>query len=173
MKRKELSIEALTEEAMQLLRMELSSLYVSLGAQLLGHNHPTHVAGIVSYLSAMRSVSQAKGFYHFLPSGESTAEWGTGLAVILDELRKEGMSFVEEMREELQKALCHEDIVRLCDSIDRPTMQMVVTVVGAALRMPREFDPICATVAAVVLGIGLRNFCRQTGQTERALEPRN
>jgi hypothetical protein len=171
MKRKELSIETLTEEAMQLLRMEIGSLYVSLGAQLLGHNHPTRVAGIVSYLSAMRSASQAKGFYNFLPSGEATAEWGTGLAVILDELKKEGMGFFEEVREELQKALCHEDILRLCDSIDRPTMHMVVTVVGAVLRMPRGFDPICATVAAVVLGIGLRNFCRQTGETARTQDP--
>ena len=158
---KELSIELLTEEAMKLLRMEINDLYVSLGAQLLGHHPPTRVAGIVSYLSAMVNASRAKGFYQALPSGDSLSEWGIGLGVIHDELKKDGMDFVAKVRGDLKKALCHEDILRLCDQINRSTVQVVVMVVGAALRLPREFDPICVTITAILLGIGLRNFCRQ------------
>ena len=53
---------------------------------------------------------------------------------------------------------------RVADILEDAQAEMIV-------RMPREFDPICATVAAVVLGIGLRNFCRQTGETARTQDP--
>ena len=59
---KELNIEDLTNEAMKLLRMEIDELYATLGGQLLARNLPSRVAGIVSYLSAVRSASEAKSF---------------------------------------------------------------------------------------------------------------
>ena len=78
---KELNIEDLTNEAMKLLRMEIDELYATLGGQLLARNLPSRVAGIVSYLSAVRSASEAKSFYEALPS-VPLAHLGGGVGVI-------------------------------------------------------------------------------------------
>jgi len=129
-------------------------------------NVPTRVAGIVSYLSAVRSASEAKSFYEALPSGPALTEWGSGVGVIYEELKQSGMRLLSEVKEDLRKAICNEDILRLSDQVNRSTVQILVMVVGATLRMPREFEPISVTVAAILLKMGLRNFCRQTDDTE-------
>jgi hypothetical protein len=151
---------------MKLLRMETDELYATLGGQLLARNLPTRVAGIVSYLSAVRSASEAKEFYEALPSGPSLTEWGSGLGVIYEELKRAGVRLLSEVKGDLRKAICNEDILRLSDQVNRSTMQILVMVVGATLRMPREFEPISVTVAAILLKVGLRNFCRQTDDAE-------
>jgi len=76
------------------------------------------------------------------------------------------MSFVKNVKEDLRKALCNEDILRLSDHITRSTMQVVVMIVGATLRMPREFEPISVTVATILLKQGLRNICREAAGKE-------
>lgn len=159
---KELSIEELTDEAMQLLRMEVDELYATLGGQLLSRNLPTRAAGIVSYLSAVRSASEARSFYEALPSVPSLTDWGGGLGVIYEELKREGMRFLTEVRGELKKGLCNEEILRLTDQVNRSAVQIVIMVVGAIFRMPREFEPISVTVAAILFKTGLRNFCGQS-----------
>lgn len=161
---KEHSIDLLTDEAIKLLRMQIDELYATLGAQLLAQNIPTRVAGIVSYLSAVRSASEAKSFYESLPSGPALTEWGAGLGVIYEQLKRDGMDFLNEVSADIRKALCNEEILRLSDQESHSVMQVVVMVVGATLRMPREFDPIAATVAGILFKLGLRNFCRQ-GET--------
>ena len=163
----EIHIEVLADEALKLLRLETDELYATLGGQLLAHNLPTRVAGIMSYLSAVRSASEAKSFYDALPSGPALTDWGGGLGIIYEELKQDGMSFFKDVKENLLKALCNEDILRLCDQINRSTMQVVIMVVGATLRMPREFEPISVTVATILLKQGLRNICRGAAGKER------
>ena len=53
-----LDLEASTNEAMKLLKMELDALYVTLGSQLLARNLPSRTAEIVSDLCAFRSLSE-------------------------------------------------------------------------------------------------------------------
>ena len=162
---KELNIEDLTNEAMKLLRMEIDELYATLGGQLLARNLPSRVAGIVSYLSAVRSASEAKSFYEALPS-VPVADWGGGMGVIYEELKQDGMRFLSDAKEELRKGLCNEDILRLSDQASHSTMQILIMVVGAIFRMPREFEPISVTVAVILFKLGLRNFCRQSDELE-------
>jgi len=157
----EINVEVLANEAIKLLRMEIDDLYATLGGQLLGQNLPTRVAGVVSYLSALRSASDAKSFYEALPPGPALTEWSSGLGVIYEELKKDGIRFMERVNEDLRKAVCNEDILHLSATVNRSTMQVVVMVVGATLRMPREFEPISVTVAAILFKLGLRNFCRR------------
>ena len=159
---KELDIEVLTDEAMKLLRMEIDDLYATLGGQLLAQNYPTRVAGTISYLSAVRSASRAKTLYEALPSGLAVTEWGEGLGVIIDELKQNGRRLLGEVGKDLRKALCNEDILLLSDQVNRSIMQIVLMVVAATLRMPREFEAVSVTVSAILLKQGLRNFCRET-----------
>jgi len=160
-KPKEIDIELLAEEGMKLLRLEVDELYASLGAQILAQRPPSRVAGIVSYLSAIRSASSAKFFHEGLPVPSVPGEWGSGLGAIYEELKRDGMELLDEMGEDLRKALNNEDVLRLADQVNRSTMQVVIMIVGACLRMPREFEPISATVAAILFRLGLRNFCHQ------------
>lgn len=164
---KELTIEVLTDEAMRLLSMQLDDLYATLGGQLLPRALPTRVAGMVSYLSAVRSVAEAKSFYELLPSETALTEWGRGLGVIYEGLKQDGMNLLREASADLRKALCNEDIFHLSDQINRSTVQIVVMVVGAAMRLPRELDAICATVAVILLKRGLRDFCGQCELVEQ------
>ena len=162
---KALSLEVLTDEAMKLLQAEIDELYATLGGQLLGHNLPTRAAGIVSYLSAVRSASEAKGFYEaLLPSMPALTEWEKGLTVIYEELKRDGLRFFSEVSEDLRAALCNEDILRLSDQVNRSTVQIFIMVVEATLRMPRELDPISVTVTVILLKTGLRNFCRRADE---------
>jgi len=158
---KELGIELLADESMRLLGIDGEELYATLGAQLLVQNVPTRVAGIVSYLSAVRSASWAKKFCKDLPSAPGVGEWGNGLGTIYEELKRDGMQYFGEVSEELRKALCNEDILRLPEPINRSTMQIILTVVEAVLRIPRETDALAATIAAIIVKLGLRNFCRR------------
>lgn len=163
---KELSIEDLTDDAMKLLRLEIDELYATLGGQLLARNPPSRAAGIVSYLSAVRSASEAKSFYEALPLTPALAEWGGGMGVIYEELKRDGMRFLADVREDLKKAICNEDILRLSDQVNRSTMQIVIMIVDAIFRMPREFEPISVTVAVILFKQGLRNFCMQAGEND-------
>ena len=154
-------IKLLAEEGIKLLRLEIDELYASLGAQLLGQRFPSRAAGIVSYLAAIRSASSAKFFQESLPVLLAPGELQSGLREIYEELKRDGMNLLDEVEEDLRKALCNDDVLRLTDQVNRSTMQAVIMIVGACLRLPREFEPISATVAAILFKQGLRNFCRQ------------
>jgi hypothetical protein len=155
--------ETLAEEALKLLRLELGELYATLGGQLLAQHHPTRVAGIVSYLSALRSAAEASSLYQSLPLGPSLNEWGKGLGIIYEELKQDGMRHFSEISADIRKAIGNEDILRMSDQVTRSAVQVVAMIVGANLRMPRELDPIAATLAAILFKVGLRNFCNQNG----------
>jgi len=154
-----IDIEVLAGQGMKLLSLDLDALHATLGAQLLGQKLPARTAGVVSYLSAIRNASESKALYEELPPVSEFGQWGRGLSVIYDELKQDGIELLDSIGEDLRNALNNDDLLRLSDEVNRSTMQVVIIVVGACLRIPREYDPICATVAAIILKQGLRNFC--------------
>ena len=157
---KELTIEELTTEAMQLLPLGVDELYMILGCQILASEKPKRVAGIISYLSAARKVQQAKNLYATLPSKPDRSDWEEGIELICTELRGDGVRFLDEVKPELQKGVCNEDIINLADDINGSSMQILVMIVGAILKMPAQFESISATLAAILCKSGLRQFCR-------------
>ena len=103
---KELTIEELTTEAMQLLPLGVDELYMILGCQLLASEKPKRVAGIISYLSAARKARQAKSLYATLPSKPDRSDWEEGIELICNELRGDGVRFLDEVKPELQNNPC-------------------------------------------------------------------
>lgn len=163
---KELSVDELTEETMKLLRLEVDDLYAALGGQILAQALPSKVAGIVTYLSALRTASEARSLYDALPSAPSLSQWRSGLEVIYEELRRDGANLFADVTDRLRKALCNEDILRLVTKVDRSTVQVVVMIVTGTLKMPQQLDPICATISAILFKIGLQNFCEARRPSE-------
>jgi len=151
--------ETLVDEGMKLLALEIDDLYAALGAQLLGQNLPGRVAGIVSYLSALRNAFEAIDLYRALPSPLSQVGIGNGLRVINDGLRDDGRRYFRGVSADLRNALCKDDIFDLAETPAPSSVGVVITLVGAALRIPREFDAISVTIAAIILKLGLPNFC--------------
>ncbi len=78
---------------------------------------------------------------------------------IYDELRQDGKGYLADISEDLRKALCNDDILSLSDHVNRSTLQIIVVIVSGTLRMPVELEPISVTVSAILVKIGLRNFC--------------
>ena len=157
---KEPTIEELTAEAMQLLPMGLEELYMILGAQLLVSAKPTRVAGIMTYLSAARKAKEAKELYATLPVTPTASDWSAGLDTIYNELIRDGIQFIDDIKQDLRRGVCNEDIFALSDKMDSSSMQIVVMVIGAVLKMPPQFENISAVLAAILYKLGLREFCR-------------
>lgn len=149
--------QALVDGAMKLFSVETDDLYAILGMQLLGRAAPTRAAGIVAFLSAVRQAEKAINFIDILRPGlTERAEW---LEVIHEELRRDGIRYLTEVSADLRSALCNDDIQRLSQQINHSSLRVIIMVVEAALRISPEFESICATVAVLLLKLGLRNFC--------------
>jgi hypothetical protein len=157
---RELTVEELTTEAMKLLTIGLEELYVVLGCQLLGSCRPARVAGIISYQTALKKVIETQDMYEALSLGTNLAEWGRGFDLMYEELKQDGNRFLESVREDLRNALCNEEILALADEITMSSMQIIVLIVAAILRMPMQIEPISATVAAILCKRGLKDFCK-------------
>jgi hypothetical protein len=157
---KELTIEELTTEAMKLLTIGIEELYVVLGYQLLGSSRPARVAGIISYQTALKKVIETQDMYEALSSGTNLAEWGRGFELMYEELKQDGTRFLDSVRDDLRNGLCNEEILALADEITASTMQIIVLIVAAILRMPMQIESVSATVAAILCKLGLKNFCR-------------
>jgi hypothetical protein len=142
-----------------LLRMNIADLYTTLGGQLLGAAPPSKVAGIISYLGAVRSAADAKALHSDLPV-VALHDWGSGLAVICEELKQEGMRYLAQTTEELCEALNNDDLLQLSEETTPSHIQVILMVVAAVLRLPRVLDAIAVTVTAILLKQGLRDFCR-------------
>jgi hypothetical protein len=155
----QLDTETLVSETTKLLRMRIDELYATLGVHLLVFTKPTSAAGIVSYLSAVRNSSEASLLLEGLSAGPSLIEWATGLEYIHEMLEGEGKRYLTEKREDLRKALCNQEILALSDEVNRSTIQILMTIIGATLRFPRELDSISAITLAIILKLGVRNFC--------------
>ena len=157
---KELTIEELTTEAMKLLTIGIEELYVVLGYQLLGSSRPARVAGIISYQTALKKVIETQNMYEALSFGTNLAEWGRGFELMYEELKQDGTRFLDSVRDDLRNGLCNEEILALADEITASTMQIIVLIVAAILRMPMQIESVSATVAAILCKLGLKNFCR-------------
>jgi hypothetical protein len=165
-----INIHDLTDDASKLLIVNLDDLYATLGGQLLTYQPPSKVAGIVSYLAAVRSASGASALFKALPPTAAMSDWGKGLSVICDELRQDGMHYIAESAEELRKTLDNEDILRLADNPSQPQLQILLMLVASVLKLPREMETVAATVTVILIKSGLRNFCRQEGRKNIAIE---
>ncbi len=153
-------VAVLADEVIKLLRMSLDNLYTTLGGQLLGTAPPSTVAGIVSYLAAARSATEAKVLHDTLPPFVSVRDWGEGLGIICDELKRDGMRYLAERTQELRQALNNEDILHLAEEVSPSHIQVILMVVAAVLRLPRALDTISVTITAVLLKQGLRNLIK-------------
>lgn len=131
-----------------------------LGAQLLVSAKPTRVAGIMTYLSAARKAKEAKELYATLPITPTASDWSAGLDTIYNELIRDGIQFIDDVKQDLRRGVCNEDIFALSDKMDSSSMQIVVMVIGAVLKMPPQFENISAVLAAILYKVGLREFCR-------------
>jgi len=158
-KENNISIELLTDQAIKLIAMELDELYVTLGSQLLARDLPSRTAEVMSDLFAFRSLSEQKSRYTVPLSDSPPNGWRKRLGEIYDELGQDGRGYLADIRENLRKALCNDDILSLSDHVNRSTLQMIVVIVSGTLRMPVELEPISVTVSAILVKIGLRNFC--------------
>lgn len=145
----ELTIEELTAEAMQLLTVGLEELYVVLGCQLMGAARPARVAGLVSHQSALRNVVAAQRKFEPAASGAALMEWGKNLNSMVEELRDDGIRFVAAAAEELSNGLSGKDLLHLLNEITSSSMQVIVLIVAAVLKLPRQIEAVCATVAAI------------------------
>ena len=163
--------DTFVDEVMKLLALEIDDLYAALGAQLLGQNLPGRVAGIVSYLSALRNACEATDLYRALPSPLSQVGIGNGLRVINEELKDDGKRYFTGVSADLRNALCKDDICNLGQTPTPSLVGIVIMLVGAALRIPREFDAISVTISAIVLKLGLSNFCgkREVSKFDRVM----
>jgi hypothetical protein len=152
-------VQVLTEETVKLPGMNVADLYATLGGQLLGAEAPSKVAGIMSYLAAARFASDAKALHSALPV-VPLQDWSDGLAVICEELKREGIRYLAETSEELREALNNDDLLQLSDETTPSHIQVILMVVAAVLRLPRVLDTIAIAVTAILLKQGLRDFCR-------------
>ena len=158
-KENNISIELLTDQAIKLIAMELDELYVTLGSQLLARDLPSRTAEVMSDLFAFRSLSEQKSRYTVPLSDSPPNGWRKRLGEIYDELRQDGRGYLADISQDLRKALCNDDILSLSDHVNRSTLQIIVVIVSGTLRMPVELEPISVTVSAILVKIGLRNFC--------------
>jgi hypothetical protein len=158
---KTIQLRELADEVIKLLQMRMDELYGTLGGQLMGTLRPTQAAGIVSFLFTAESAAKAKTLLSSLPSVTVSPEWNEGVEVICDEFTREGRNYIEKIREELCATLNdnNEQIFQLSEQRDRPSIHAIVMVIAAILKLPRELEPLSATVTAILLKQGLRDFC--------------
>jgi hypothetical protein len=154
----ELTIEELTAEAMQLLTLRVDELYAVLGCQLTGATRPARVAELVSHQIALKSLIESQGNYASLLSGTALPDWARRFNFLYDELEQEGIGFLNAAREELCKGIGNQEIFDLSNEITSSTMQIIVLIVTAVLKLPRQMEAVSATVAAIVCKSRLREF---------------
>jgi hypothetical protein len=158
---KELSIDELTTQAVQLLSISLAELYAVLGFQIIGYSRPARVAGVISYHTTLQRIVEGQSLYNSLGVGYPLADLSKGLDVMYDELKQDGVQFVEAVRDELCKVLCTPEILELADRATASSVQIMVLMVAGALRMPPQMESLAATIAAIIYKSGLKDFCRE------------
>jgi hypothetical protein len=155
-------IQHLTNDASKLFPLSLDDLYATLGCQLLAYALPSKVAGIVSYLAAVRSASEARVLFEGLRPTAAMIDWGKGLSVICEELKQDGTRYIADAAQELRNALDSEDIFRLADDPSGPQLQILSMLIASVLKLPRDMEAIAATVTVILIKAGVRNFCRKS-----------
>lgn len=165
---KDLSIDELTSQAMQLTSISLTELHAVLGLQLIGYSQPARLAAIISYHSALQRFIDKQRPLNSLDAADPVADLSNGLNVVYDELKQDGVRFVEAVRQELCNALCTPETLELADRATASSIQIMILMIAGALRVPPQMESLAATVAAIISKSGLRNFCQdyQQGMTQ-------
>ncbi len=158
---KAIHLRDLTDKVIKLLQIGMHELYGTSGGQLMGTMRPTQATGIVSFFFTAESASKAKALLSSLPSVTVSPEWNEGVQIICDEFTREGRNYIKEIRQELWAALNdhNEQIFQLSEQRDRSSIHAIVMVIAAILRLPRDLETFAATVTAILLKQGLRDFC--------------
>jgi len=142
------AIEDLTCEALKLLSFELDDLYAVLGCQLLAAAPPTRVAHMLAWV-----IDPDK-------ANESPAdEWMIRVETLCNDLRHDGASFVDSIKENLRKSLCTKDILDLTGDVDESKMQILIMLISATLKIPPQLESIAATLAAMCCKSMLQELC--------------
>jgi hypothetical protein len=157
---KDLSIDELTTQAMQLLSISLSDLYVVLGFQLIGYSRPARLAAIISYQTSLQKILDRQNPINTLNVASPLGDLSNGLDAVYEELKEEGFQFVQAAREELSKVLGTAESLELAHRVTASSMQVMVVVIAGALRMPPQTESVAATIAAIVCKSGLKDFCQ-------------
>ena len=157
----ELSIDELTTQVMQLLRINLPELYAVLGFQLIGYSRPARVAGIMSYHTTLQRIVDGQSLYNSVGVCYPMAELSKGIDVIYEELKQDGARFLETVREQLHTVLCTPEILELAERATASRIEIMVLMISGALRMPAEMQSLAATIAAVIYKSGLKEFCEE------------
>jgi hypothetical protein len=151
--------DVLIDSAMKLFSIETDDLYAVLGAQLLGRADPTRAAGIIALFSAVRHADRAINFIEVLRPGLFQ---GSGwLEIIHEELKRDGIRYLSEVSGELRRGLCNADVVRLSQQVNPENLHTLILLIAALLGISRGFEAISATVAVLLLRLGLADFCRE------------
>jgi hypothetical protein len=154
---KELTIEELTGEAMELLSLGLEELYIILGCQLMTAAQPSRVAELVSHRSVLRDFVESRRTVEPIEQGLALLACGRSFSSMVEELKEEGIRFVTAVEAEMSKELCGKDISELAKEISSASLQVIVLIVTAVLKLPRQIEAVAATVAAIFCKSGLRS----------------
>lgn len=157
---KDLTIEELTSQAMQLLNVNLSDLYAVLGFQLLGYSRPARLAAIISYHTSLQETLAGQSLYKSLGSESPLAQVSHVLDAVYEELKQEGAKFVAAVREDLCKILSAPESLELADRATASSMRVMLLMIAGALRMPPQTESLAATLGAIICKSGLKDFCR-------------
>ncbi len=157
---KDLSIDELTTQAMELLSVSLTELYAVLGFQLIGYSQPARLAAVISYHMALQRLVDGQSPFDSPGVAYPLADFSNGLKLVYDELRQDGSRFVEAVREELCNALCTPESLELADRATASSIQVMVLIIAGALRVPPQMESLAATMAAIICKSGLKDFCQ-------------
>jgi hypothetical protein len=141
----ELNIDELTAEAMRLLDVGLDDLYAVLGCQLMGVARPARAADLLRHERSLPGIAAGEQAAAAAVAGE----WRRSLAALFDELRQDGMRFVAAAAEEISRGLSGRELMELTHEINNASMQVILLIVVAVLKLPRQIEAVCATVAAI------------------------
>jgi hypothetical protein len=157
---KDLSIDELTTQAMQLLSIHLADLYAVLGFQLIAYSRPARLATLISYHTSLQKVLAGQDRPSSTGVAAPLGDLSNGLAAVYEELKGQGIQFIEGVREELANVLCTTESLELADRATASSIQVMVVVIAGALRMPPQTESLAATIAAIICKSGLKEFCQ-------------
>jgi hypothetical protein len=157
---KDLTIDELAAQAMQLLTFTLIELYAVLGLQLVAYSQPARLAGVISHHTTLRKTLDGELQSGAPDSARPISELSRGLDMAYAELEQEGLRFVTAVKEELCKLLCTQETLELADRTTASSMQVLILLITGALRMSPQTESLAPTIAAIVCKSGLKDFCQ-------------
>ncbi len=157
---KDLSIEDLTTQAIELLSISLAELHAVLGFQLIGYSRPARLADIIRCHTSLQGMLDGQRLPGSVAVACPIADLSNGLDVVYEELKQNGMQFVAVVRQELCKVLCTPEILELAHRATAAHIRVMLLMIAGALRMPPQTESLAATMAAIISKSGLKDFCQ-------------